>query len=235
MEAPMCRIESCIILLAFIAIGRPGFAQRNLTDVPTSDIVESGKVFVQEQAVFTKEATNVALTLTYGVGRNFEFGVSVYQLVFYRSDGLVIDPKKPDGNPDFLINAQKGFNLTDHVKLGIGTYSGINAFRSGQQLHFVNFNYLNGQLSLSSDNKIVSGVYYANDAYAGEGTNWGAMAGVEVSLVEDKLHLMTDFLSGNTSLSVFNAAIEISLPKEWSIAIGAQFPLPGGVLQISKN
>jgi hypothetical protein len=234
-----------VFLLVIIAIAYAqtnGLAQRNLIDVPSSEIVEAKKLFFQEQGVLTKEDINTSTIFTYGLGHNFEVGLTVYQLVFQRSQGVVIDAESPDDNPDFLINMQKGFTLSDWLTLGIGTRSGINAARSDQKITFVNFDFLNSHISINDDQlKLVAGLYYANDAYAGQGTNWGGMAGIDLTLVQDKLNLIGDMLTGDTSLSVFNAGIQISLPKEWKLILGAQFPFPGsdnseaGVIQISKN
>jgi hypothetical protein len=217
-------------------------AQRNLVDVPSSEIVERGKLFFQEQAVLTKEEINTSTIFTCGIGHNFEVGVTVYQLVFQRSRGVVIDPDTPETNPDFLINMQKGFEISDWLTLGVGTRSGISAATSHQKITFVSHDFLNTGVSINDDqHKIIAGIYYANDAYAGEGTNWGAMAGVDVTLIKEKLNFVGDMQTGNTSLSVFNTGIQFSLPKEWKLMLGAQFPFPGsenseaGVIQISRN
>jgi hypothetical protein len=217
-------------------------AQRNLIDVPTSEIVEAKKVFFQEQGVFTKKAINTSTIFTFGFGKNFEAGITLNQFVFKRSSRLEVNSEKPEETPDLLINAQKGFEINDWLTAGLGTKSGINTAKTSADFRFSNFSYLNTQFSIQEQkHKIVAGVYYANDTYAGDGSNWGAMAGVDITLVEEKLNFIGDLLSGNNSLSVFNTALEISLPQNWKVALGAQFPFPGsdndmgGVLQISKN
>jgi hypothetical protein len=217
-------------------------AQRNLIDAPTSEIVEPKKVFFQEQGVFTKKEINTSTIFTYGFGKNFEAGITLNQFVFKRSSGLETNSEKTEETPDLLINAQKGFEINDWLKAGLGTKSGINTAKSSGDFRFSNFSYLNTQFSVQDEkHKIIAGVYYANDTYAGDGSNWGAMAGVDITLAEEKLNFIGDLLTGSNSLGVFNTALEISLPQNWKVALGAQFPFPrsdndvGGVLQISKN
>ncbi len=217
-------------------------AQRNLIDVPTSEIVEHKNFFFQEQAVITKGEVNTSTVFTYGLGRSFEIGLTLNQLDFKRSQGVEIHPETPEENPDFLINAQKSFDIKDWFKIGIGTRSGINAVKKNSDIRLVSFNFLNTKFDLAEDKyKLIAGLYYATEAYVSKGTNWGLMAGVEAALIKDKVSLVSDFHSGTSSISVINAGFEISLPKEWKIGISAQFPTPGSdnnngaVLQLSKN
>jgi hypothetical protein len=235
-------VQTPVIVFTLMVAGTNVFGQKNLLDVPSSEIVEPKKLFFQQQAVFTKSEINTACIFTYGLGNDFEIGVTFYQIVFKRSVGLTIDPETAEENPDFLINAQKRFNVNERLKLGIGTRSGINAARSDQVLHFVNFNYVNAHLSLGQgDNTIIAGLWYANDAYAGSGTNWGLMGGAEVNVIDDRVDVVADFISGNCPISVINAGFNFKLPKEWAVTLGVQFPFPesgndnGFVFQVSKN
>jgi hypothetical protein len=217
-------------------------AQRNLIDVPSSEIVEEQKLFLQGQATFSLGKLGTSAIVTYGLGNDLEVGATFHQFVFKKSRGIEINQEHPEQNPDFLINAQKGFALTDYLRLGLGTRSGINAAKANEDLIFVNFDYLNGQFTIGeSEHKLVVGTYYANTAYAGEGTKFGVMAGADIVLVKERLHLISDFISGTSALSVINTGLQISVGKEWQLTFGGQFPTPGSgnssaaVLQISKN
>jgi hypothetical protein len=231
-----------VILTLMLAFFNQVSAQRNLIDVPSSEIVERKKLFFQEQAVIGSKEFNTSTIFTYGLGKNFEVGLMLNQLIFKSAQGLEVNHEQPDEEPDVLINAQKGFDIKDWLQIGIGTRSGVNAAGEQSQIRFVNFDYLNSSFTFGkAEHKFVAGAYHANPAYAGEGTNWGVMAGIDAVLVKDKLHLLSDITSGTSSISVFNAGLEISLPKEWKLTLGAQFPTPGsdndraGIIQISKN
>ncbi|MBT1702872.1 hypothetical protein [Chryseosolibacter indicus] len=239
----MKKLVLIIFSLTGVLIPDTGFSQHNLFDVPTTEIVEYKKLFFQQQAVFTKEEINAATTFTYGLGYNFEVGLTIHQLDFKRSQGIEVDPDNhPDENPDFLINMQKAFIITNDFQIGIGTRSGINAAKHNNEIKFVNFDYINGALDISDgDYVFVAGAYYANKQYAGEGTNWGAMAGIDLALLKNKMYFIGEVITGNSSLSVFNTGLEFTLPKNWKIEIGIQLPVPGsdndrgGIIQISKN
>jgi hypothetical protein len=216
-------------------------AQRNMIEVPSSEIVEKQKIFIQGQAIVSKEELATSAIATYGLGHDLEIGLTLHQFVFKKSKGIEINQETPEQNPDFLINVQKGFTITRNLKLGLGTRSGLNAVKTNDDLSFVNFDYINSQYTFGkSEHKFVAGIYYANTAYAGEGTNFGIMAGVDISLSE-KIHFVSDFISGRNALSVINAGLQVSLPKEWKLTTGAQLPAPGSdneygaILQISKN
>jgi len=84
--------------------------------------------------------------------------------------------------------------VKEWLKFGLGSQAGVNAVRHTSELTLLNFSYLNSQFQIpETDNKLMLGAYYANYAYAGEGTNWGWMAGAEKELVKDKFSILTDY------------------------------------------
>jgi hypothetical protein len=239
MSRPTSRFYiACSVFCLFFCSNTIG--QRNLIDVPSGEIVEEKKIFVQQQAVIMKTGVNASSILTYGVGNNFEAGITIHQLVFKKSEGLEIDPESEEDNPDLLINLQQGFDVKDWLKLSIGSRSGFSAARSIADIRFVTFDYFTAQF-LIGEHKLIAGPYYANSQYAGEGANVGAIGGVDLSVVKEKIDLIADFLTGDNAVSVINAGLQLSLPREWKLAIGAQFPMPdtanenGVLFQISKN
>jgi hypothetical protein len=66
------------------------------------------------------------------------------------------------------------------------------------------------------------------------------MAGVEYPLIANKLHLMGDFISGNSDISVAVIGAVLFLPHQWQLSLGAQVPAPtsnndyGLVFEITK-
>lgn len=239
----MKKLLFVVACLMGVLVSNTGVAQHNLFDVPSTEIVEYKKLFFQQQATVSKEGINTATTFTYGFGYNFEIGINVHQLDFKRAQGIEVDPQHhPEETPDFLINMQKAFIITSDFQIGIGTRSGISAAKHNEEVKFVNFDYLNGEFDISDgDYVFIGGIYYANDQYAGQGTKWGVMAGVDLALIKNSISFIGEVFSGNSSLSVFNTGLEFTLPKNWKIEIGAQLPVPGsdnnsgGVIQISKN
>jgi hypothetical protein len=240
------KIILAIAALSFLALySFPANAQRNIIDVPTIEIVEKRHLFFQEQASISNRQIKSSTIFTWGLGKNFEMGFNISQLTFNvcsHTHIINIDPEKPEANPGLLLNLQKGFKLKEWAILGLGTRIGVNATRAWEEVRLLNFSYVNSRFSIpETENKFVVGSYYANKAYEGEGNYFGWMLGVEANIIEEKLSLIGDYISGTNTLSVVNLGFQISLPKKWQLAFAAQLPSPGsnnnygGVIQIARR
>jgi hypothetical protein len=240
-----CKKNGFLTVSFILLLSITGLAQQNIIDVPTSDIMEKDHLFFQEQFTISNRTIKSGTTFTWGLGNDFELGFNIEHLTFNtrpKSRIIILDPEQPQENPDLLLNAQKGLKLKEWSKLGAGTRSGVNIPGEGYDLRFTTFSYLNSQFSIpETENKLIIGGYYSNTPYSGQGNHWGLMLGAEAEIVKEKISLISDFISGNNSLSVINAGFQISLPKKWQIAFAAQFPCPGSnnhhgaTFQISKK
>jgi hypothetical protein len=219
-----------ITAISFLFI-HDSVAQRNIIDVPTTEIVENGQLFFQQQVTVGNRNILSGTVFTWGLGKGFEVGFNIQQLTFNtrpRSRIIILDAEQPEESPDLLVNAQKGFKISRWSTLGIGTRSGINVPTEGYGMRLVTFSYLNSQFSIPETKNMVSaGSYYSNTPYSGIGNRYGCMLGAEAEIIKDKFSLIADFLSGTNALSVVNAGFQISLPKQWQIALAAQLPTPG--------
>jgi hypothetical protein len=128
------------------------------------------------------------------------------------------------------------------VNLGIGTKSGLSAAREWNDIQFMNFSYLNSHFTIpETENNLVIGTYYANNAYAGDGNSLGVMIGVQAEVIKDKLNIIGDYLSGINTLSIINLGLQMPLYQQWQLALAVQLPSPGsgnnhgGVIQFSKK
>jgi hypothetical protein len=63
--------------LILLSVSLSGFAQQNLFNVPSSEITQPGKVFVQQQFNFGGVGTSNT-TIDYGLGNNLEVGINVF-------------------------------------------------------------------------------------------------------------------------------------------------------------
>jgi hypothetical protein len=220
-------------------------AQINIIDVPTSEIVDKDNLFFQEEITIGNRNIKSSTTFTWGFGKNFEAGFNVYQITFNtrpHSERLIINSMDPENNPDFLINAKKGFKANDWMQYAIGTQTGINIVHHRSDLQILNFSYVNTELSIpDTENSLTLGSFYANQPYGGDGSKVGIMAGAQVEIFKDKLSLISDMHTGTSSLAVLNTGIEISLPKKWKLDLAYQLPMPGsnnnsgGLIQVSRN
>src|SRR5687768_2208294 len=106
-----------LLVVSFLFFPHPNLlAQINIIDVPTSEIVEKNNLFFQEEIAIGNRNVKSSTTFTWGLGKNFEAGFNLYQFTFNtrpHSEHLIIDPSDPENNPDFLINAKKGFEVKE--------------------------------------------------------------------------------------------------------------------------
>ena len=215
-------------------------AQKNFFEVPSGEHVETSEFFAQMQATATTDDINTMAAVTYGLGRRADIGITFNQWDFQRGQGIVRDPEHPEQSPDILINAQKAFVVNNHLIVAAGLRSGVNGVGSRNDVRFADFNYVTGRVEWGM-HAIVAGGYFANRAYQGAGAPVGIMAGLDLSLLPNALHLIADFTSGNSALSTTDAGFEVQFLKEWHVALGVQLPHHGadtpvgGLLQISWN
>jgi hypothetical protein len=197
-----------------------GTAQQNLFNVPSSEITKKNKFFFQQQFNIGALAGNSNTTIDYGLGDNIEVGINLFNLDLYPTNSSI-------HNPHFLVNFQKAFELTKNYKISLGTQTGFTPPIYHQDIAIPSFSYLNNAIDLDRWGKYYLGAYYANLAYAGPGDSFGVMAGAEIPLIEDKVHLMGDLMTGKNDIGVAVVGLVFYLPSDWQLSFGAQLPAPG--------
>lgn len=198
-------------------------AQQNLFNVPSADITEKDQFFFQQQFnVLTSPngpTGSSNTTLDYGLGHELEVGINLFNVDMQSTDGKF-------QNPHVLLNFQKGFNISENYKVSFGTQTGITPPLYNRTIEIPSFSYIHNALDLKHWGKFYLGSYYANPAYAGQSA-FGLMTGIDYPLIENKLHLMGDFISGDTDISVAVLGAVLFLPNNWQLSLGAQLPAPG--------
>jgi hypothetical protein len=74
----------CALLGAALAVlvPRPARAQQDMFNVPTGTITPRGQIYFQNQLEFGETAES-ELTLDFGLGKGFEVGMNIRELVLY--------------------------------------------------------------------------------------------------------------------------------------------------------
>src|ERR687886_175298 len=169
-------------------------AQQTYFNVPSSDIVDKHKVAVQQQINFA-ESYRSTTTFDYGLGREWEVGLNVYNIMyepserrFTRNDSTT---QQPFG-PLLMLNAQKAFDLNDHLEVAIGGQGGINLTPTHKS-QLVGYLYTHIAGSLQEEHyKWSLGAYTANPRYLGDGPKAGFQAGFDAGIFYQKFHLLGD-------------------------------------------
>src|SRR4051812_44607824 len=99
-------------------------AQKNIIDVPTSEIIEEKKEFYQFQSTISDRQIKSSIIYTRGFSGDWEAGIFINQFTINlkpHSNIINIDPDEPEANPDLLIHFQKVFEFKKWYGLGLGT------------------------------------------------------------------------------------------------------------------
>lgn len=216
-------------------------AQQTYFNVPSSDIVEKHKVSVQQQVSFG-ESFRSGTTFNYGLGREWEIGLNVYNLDYLPSERrftLNDSTVQEAYGPLLLLNSQKAFDITKNIEVAIGGQGGMNLTpRSTNRL--VGYVYAHVAGSVYDEHYNWSmGVYTANSRYAGEGRRSGYQAGFDAGIFYQKVHLLGDWISGQHSLGQLIVGVEVYAGKHFPLSIGWQRANKDGaqalVLQLTYN
>ena len=216
-------------------------AQQTYFNVPSSDIVNKHEMSVQQQ-INLSESIQSATTFSYGLGREWEVGLNVYNLVyqlgerrFTRNDSVLMQPY----GPLLLLNAQKAFDLTENLEVAIGAQGGMNIAPTNRS-KWVGYLYTHVAGSLHDEHYNWSmGAYTANPRYTGEGPRAGFQAGFDAGIFYQKVHLLGDWISGSHELGQLVLGAEVYLGKHFPLAIGWQRSNHDGaqalVIQLTYN
>lgn len=226
-----------LTLVFFSLLSVPVFGQQNLFNVPSSDITPAKKPFFQQQFTASEGIVQLNSTFSFGLGKNTEIGINLIGLnVNTTSSGNLIQTnanvQKSPVYPFYLINFQKAFVLNDRYKLALGTQTGFS-----QGGHFGSYDYLNlVSIIPKYESKIITGVYYATNTFLGPeerlpffniSSPLGFQIGFEQPIIEGKLLLIAENISGLHNLSETTVGGAYALNKHWLLSAGFQFSNPG--------
>ncbi len=172
--------------------------------------------------------------MCYGLPNNFEIGANVLNVDFEKQKNMKFAFSDNNNNwvgpvsPEIFINSQKGFFFGRNFELGTGFQMGIPyLFHNNFDCYvYSNLDYYSEELGL----KITAGGFYANNNYLGRDSskcnnlakNLGFQGGIEKYLIEKKLSIMADHMSGRHSLGQSTIGFAWYLPYHFILSMGAQ-------------
>jgi hypothetical protein len=228
------RLSPALIAFAIVvAATEIARGQQNLFNVPSAEITPPAKLFFQQQVNFDHGAQSNT-SIAYGMGDGFEVGMNVLQF------GIIPEDAFP-AIPLFLVNTQKGVEVNEFFKFGVGTQIGESVPLREDDVGFANFSYWTNVFMLPDDRaKLYIGPYFANSFYRGNrGNAFGYMLGFDIPIVKDHFSLMGDYISGDSGISLAVLGGVLNLSEHWQLSLGAQLPSPhsqntyGGVLELT--
>ncbi len=215
----------CVLLACFITLDA-AVAQQNLFNVPSGQITAPGNLFFQQQFNVASQLGQSSTTFDYGLGNSWEVGVNLTDVQLWNQQTSTRYFEQI--TPAVLCNVQKGFAvLEDRWKVGLGTQSGLGPNRAGSGIPFEQFAWITNSIQVDESamlGRYFFGSYYANRAYGGGGDPVGGLLGAEIPIIQDRLYLQADCITGDRSISAAVFGCVALLPNEWQVSIGLQAP-----------
>ncbi len=198
-------------------------AQQTIFNVPSSDITPKRKILAQQQVDFSREEFRSSTTFNYGLGKNWEVGANLYNLEYMPQEGTWLHNDTTTQMPYaplLLLNAQKVFDLTDEIHVGLGGHTGLN-LAAEHHTKWLGFAYANLGGSFKDDRyKLVVGTYTGTRRYLGDGALVGAHLGFDIGIINQKFHVLGDWASGTHEYGQLIVGAEVYLTKHLPLAVG---------------
>lgn len=203
------------------------FPQQNFFNVPSNDITLKNKIFVQEQ-VNINQIFQSNFTFDVGLGKGWHTGANIIGVDFYNTKYSFAENEKGDKDifePLFLLNIQKAWQLRSEFNFSFGSNQGLNIDFLNGKAHYAQFDFgLLGNNIWKHAICATYGLYFGNAGYFQNSESIGFMAGLDASLIRNKLHLVFDYISGRTPASVSVLGISYFLNPYFPISLGWQIP-----------
>ncbi len=211
-----------LIVFLFVQLD-VSFAQQNFFNVPTFEITEKDKVFVQEQ-LNSFQSIESNTTFDYGLGKDHEIGFNIYGAIIQNNfAGKFLPDSEVSKYKDmFLINYQAKVWQNQFYSLGFGTQIGIRNLQNG--LFFANMTYAAFSANLTEKVYLSVGPWFADSHYLKETDAVGIQAGAEYKIIKNQFHIIADSISGDTPISVSVFGLSYFVHKHFPISLGWQIP-----------
>lgn len=151
----------------------------------------------------------------YGISEHWELGANWFDVPLSSISDLAQDE-------EVLINIQYFRKITSTLQLSFGSQMGI---VSNQQndLELAQLFFLNSQWQLAHRIRAVVGVLKGNNHFMhSDGVTF--QVGVEVPIIHEQLHFVSDYISGKTENSVGVVGFAYFLAPSWTLSAGLQYP-----------
>lgn len=188
-----------ILLVLACTLGKSADAQQTIVNVPTTDVLEKGKVYVEFDASykFDKNANNTVNRFSsfvprvvIGIGNKIEVGVNVIGNIQPGADATTIVP---------TIKAK----LLDKESWAIAAGANIYIPVRNRAYKLGSYTYLQVSKTLKSNTRLSFGGYHASkNVFATDAQRAGGQFGIEQSL-NSKFSLSADWITGKHSAGYF--------------------------------
>lgn len=232
------RANKCLLILfILVAFAAPSYAMQTVFNVPSADVMDQGKVMLQEEVqAMPWSSDTVFINTIYsavGVGHNTEVGVNLFNVASPATGNISLstgfksaipipglDKKFPDREFKFTVGSEVLVGLEGN---GVGNWT---------------YGHLSGRLP-KLNTRLTAGVSYGGRQVFGQ--NSVSFIGAVEQPLTKKLTAMTEWYSGNEQWAGYLiVGGSYKLPKSTTLYAGYQIPnspkvgSSGFIIQVAK-
>lgn len=188
-----------VYLVCIITGSLTAWSQQTHFNVPSSKVTPEGKMHFQANTFLTNSLDRTQVYGMYGVTKDTEVGLNYLNF--------------SSGSSWYGITAQhrEVLNADHNVTIG-GSYY-LNSNNSYYVYGLVTANKLLAKADINA------GIFYGNESMFGESTI-GLMAGIEYQVINDKIHVKAEYMSGKHWMNGLNVGGSYDISKNMKAAIG---------------
>ncbi len=204
------RLAVAVVFLA-LAAGTVS-AQQTIFNVPSADVLDKGKVYLEEDNLWRPQDPNFAVFTVRGV-----YGLGAHVEAGFNFGGFVT----PGRSTPTAVAAVKWQPLKEgNFALTVGAH-GLFFLRGSEDGDPAGHFYGHASYAFPTNTRITAGGWVATPGYAGADTKTGALVGFEQKIV-DHLNLIGDWFSGKNGIGYVTPGIS-STWGGWTLYAGYSF------------
>ena len=205
-SCPSGPMVAAVATMALAASAVPSLAQQTLFNVPSADVLDKGKVYLEDDTLWRPSDPDFAVFTmrgVYGFGSHVEGGVNF---------GGFVTPGRSTPGATLALKWQPvridGFAVT------AGAH-GLFFLRGSKDGDPSGWFYAHGSYALPTDTRLTAGGWFATSGYAAPDKTGGGLFALEQK-VNDHLTIAADWFTGHNAIGYFSPGI-ISAWGPWTI------------------
>ncbi len=206
-------------IISSLLIGSQAHAQQTIFNVPTTDILDRGKVYAELDASFkfndqsaVRRFSSFVPRLVVGTGGNVEVGLNVTGNI------------QPGGDSTAIVPTVK-YRFYKNEKKGIALIAGTNFYIPvrNRAFNFGTYSYLAGSKTINKTRLTAGGFVASKHVFAPNAVRAGGQFGIEQTL-NNKVSLAADWITGKHGAGYFTPGVIYKphprVSTYWTYSIG---------------
>ncbi len=206
-KTPDAKLAAALVF--FSALAAPAIAQQTIFNVPSADVLDQGKTYLETDALGRPQDPSFGFFTmrgVYGFGSNIEAGANFGG---FAASGRSV--------PFATVNIKWQPWHNDNLAFTTGAF-GLFYLRGSRDGDPAALWYGEASYKLPTNTRLTAGGYWASSGYAAPDPQAGAMLGFEQK-INDHLNLIADWFSGDNALGYFTPGVSVPLGN-WTIYAG---------------